>query len=266
MDFRYLEAFLVLAEELNFTRAATRLRIAQSAVSRQIRLFEESVGRPLFRRTSRQVALTPEGEELRTKARELWDWKRGGLGRPRARLRIGTLSGALDTWLLERLAAIPSEKLPDLVITTGSSLEILAKLQKGELDLGIVSDRNRSGALVFEKIFRERFCLISRRPVDLKNIAQLRWIHSGAASYLTRLAPRTSGGEIRAPSVPAIVRLVEAGLGVAIVATHLVPARAKVERRDLPNVSKGDIYLGRPRRSASAEATELARALLKASH
>ncbi len=61
---RHLRAFLVLAEELNFTRAAERLHLAQQALSAQVKQFEERLGTPLFVRSTRSVGLTAAGEAL----------------------------------------------------------------------------------------------------------------------------------------------------------------------------------------------------------
>jgi DNA-binding transcriptional LysR family regulator len=62
---------VAVAEELNFTRAAARVFVAQQAVSREIRHLEERLGTPLFVRTTRRVALTPEGQRLLVRARQL---------------------------------------------------------------------------------------------------------------------------------------------------------------------------------------------------
>jgi DNA-binding transcriptional LysR family regulator len=63
-----LRSFLVLAEELHFGRAATRLGIAQSALSAQLRRLEHEVGAELLVRTSRSVRLTAAGDEVRAGA------------------------------------------------------------------------------------------------------------------------------------------------------------------------------------------------------
>ena len=71
LDIRSLRAFVAVAEELHFSRAAARLFVAQQALSRDIRKLEERVGTPLFARTTRRVSLTPEGRRLLERARPL---------------------------------------------------------------------------------------------------------------------------------------------------------------------------------------------------
>ncbi|CAM5412351.1 LysR family transcriptional regulator [Streptomyces tanashiensis] len=71
IDPRLLRAFTAVAEELHFTRAAARLYLAQQALSRDIRRLERELGTELFVRTTRQVALTPDGERLLPYARRV---------------------------------------------------------------------------------------------------------------------------------------------------------------------------------------------------
>src|SRR6185436_13672750 len=61
---RELEAFRAVAEELSFTRAAARLRLAQPALSRHVRSLEDRLGLRLFDRTNRAVALTVAGRQF----------------------------------------------------------------------------------------------------------------------------------------------------------------------------------------------------------
>lgn len=65
MDQREIEIFLTLAEELHFGRTAERLHLSQANVSQIIKKLERQVGAPLFERTSRHVALTSIGRQLR---------------------------------------------------------------------------------------------------------------------------------------------------------------------------------------------------------
>ncbi|WP_251093613.1 LysR family transcriptional regulator [Streptomyces sp. Caat 7-52] len=70
-DPRLLRAFVAVAEELHFTRAAARLYVAQQALSRDVRRLERELGAELFLRTTRQVTLTPDGERLLPHARRV---------------------------------------------------------------------------------------------------------------------------------------------------------------------------------------------------
>jgi DNA-binding transcriptional LysR family regulator len=71
VDLRELRYFLAVAEELNFTRAAARLHVAQQALSATIRELEQTLGVLLFTRSTRHVALTGAGEELVPAARRI---------------------------------------------------------------------------------------------------------------------------------------------------------------------------------------------------
>lgn len=81
MNLRALQCFVILAEELNFSRAAERLHIAQPALSQQIRLLEERLGTQLVDRTRRPLHLTEAGHYLCTEARQILAcWEQATLG------------------------------------------------------------------------------------------------------------------------------------------------------------------------------------------
>lgn len=71
VDVAQLRAFLAVAEELHFRRAAERLHMAQPPLTRTIKLLERELGTVLFDRTTRSVALTPAGQALVEPAREV---------------------------------------------------------------------------------------------------------------------------------------------------------------------------------------------------
>jgi DNA-binding transcriptional LysR family regulator len=76
VDTRTLRCFVVLAEQLNFTRAAELLFVSQPALSRRIRRLESDLRTPLFERTGREVTLTAAGQALLPAARQLIaDWQ-----------------------------------------------------------------------------------------------------------------------------------------------------------------------------------------------
>ncbi|MGW1891712.1 LysR family transcriptional regulator [Streptomyces sp. NPDC002004] len=71
LDPRLLRAFVTVADELHFTRAAQRLYVAQQALSRDVRRLERELGAELFVRSTRQVAVTADGERLLPYARRV---------------------------------------------------------------------------------------------------------------------------------------------------------------------------------------------------
>ena len=71
IELRHLRAFVAVAEELNFGRAADRLHLSQSALSRQVRGLEQLLGCDLLRRSTHSVELTIAGEALLDRARRL---------------------------------------------------------------------------------------------------------------------------------------------------------------------------------------------------
>ena len=73
MDLRGLHYFSVVAEELNFTRAAQRLNMSQPPLSNQIKALEEELGTPLFLRGGRGLQLTEAGKLLYRRAAQLLD-------------------------------------------------------------------------------------------------------------------------------------------------------------------------------------------------
>src|ERR1700761_1882198 len=99
MELRQLECFVAVAEEANFSRAAARLHVVQSAVSATIKGLERELGAPLLDRNSKRVQLTDAGAALLPGARTALDAAqaaadavadvRGGL---RGTLRLGTMT------------------------------------------------------------------------------------------------------------------------------------------------------------------------------
>lgn len=85
-DLITLDVFIVVAEERNLTRAAERLHLAVSAVSKRIAELEEQVGSPLLLRYARGVELTPAGQSLLHYAHDCgWCWDRWKMNWPATR-------------------------------------------------------------------------------------------------------------------------------------------------------------------------------------
>jgi DNA-binding transcriptional LysR family regulator len=148
VELRHLHAFLVVAEELHFGRAAIRLGIAQPPLSQQIKRIERVLGHPLFVRDTRNVSLTPAGEAFVETARMVLQQLALGIERSRAVATgdAGRLAvGFTPTTALRLLPAIVhafrgdyarveialSEMMPDALIEG---------LRRGEIDLALLRD------------------------------------------------------------------------------------------------------------------------------
>src|ERR1700732_1811705 len=100
LDFELLRAFVAVADCGGFHRAAERLNLTQSTVSQHVNRLELETERPLFRRTTRSVALTDDGEMLLGDARRLLQLEEAA----RLRLAAPRLSGRVRLGVLEQLA------------------------------------------------------------------------------------------------------------------------------------------------------------------
>jgi DNA-binding transcriptional LysR family regulator len=147
MELRHLRYFVTVAEELHFTRAAKKLRIAQQALSAQIRNLEVELGFDLFVRGPKGVVLTSAGKQLLSGARETLttaaasvDAARAVAERDTRTLRLGFCSYAMKLGLTEAIAAFRSA-WPDvqLVLNDLPGDQQLQRLARGELDLAVCS-------------------------------------------------------------------------------------------------------------------------------
>jgi DNA-binding transcriptional LysR family regulator len=148
MDVRQLEYFVAVAEELNFTRAAARCHVVQSALSYQIARLERENGVALFERTSRSVRLAPAGEVLLPRARNILaevDLAGSELaalnGLITGRLRLGMIGTAIQAApMVEQALADFHRRYPRVEITvqdTGSN-KMAQQVRDGALDLAFV--------------------------------------------------------------------------------------------------------------------------------
>lgn len=147
MDLRGLSYFAVVAEELNFTRAAQRLNMSQPPLSNQIRTLEEELGTVLFIRSSRGVQLTEAGKLLYRRASQLLDLAERtreevsslALGLS-GTLCLGSVAG-LAPFLAARWLAGFREEYPlvRFEIVNGSSDDIIDQIQRGMIELGIIA-------------------------------------------------------------------------------------------------------------------------------
>lgn len=153
-----LRGFDAAARHLSFTRAAAELFLTQSAISRQIQTLEEQLGVKLFRRATRRLTLTPEGEVLHRAVAEMLD-KLGdvcaGLRAARRRPRV-TITAAVSIaslWLVPRLAAFQALE-PDLDVLISADNRFV-DLEREGIDLALRYDDPESVAAGALQLFAE---------------------------------------------------------------------------------------------------------------
>ena len=141
---RYFEA---LARHQHFGRAAEACSISQPALSLQIKELEGMFHAPLVERSARQVRLTPIGERLLQKARqillaveELDDLVRASSGPLAGRLRLGIIP-TVAPYYLPKIIATLSDRFPDLDLELREAVtqSLIDDLQDGRLDIAVVA-------------------------------------------------------------------------------------------------------------------------------
>jgi len=246
MELRDIEIFLALAEELHFSRTAERLHVTPSRVSHVVKALERRIGAPLFDRTSRTVALTALGRQLRDDLLPAHLQIEHAVERAVAEARglIGTLRvGYTTPWsadLLHRAARAFQDRHAGCVVQAREVgvVDPLAPLGDGDVDLQISElPVHGPGVEVGPVLFRERRALMlpaghalaTRDSLTLEELAEVPLLapsgdvppmllaaHVPARTPTGRVIPRGASYAVWS-EVPA---LVAAGLGASIVAAR----------------------------------------------
>ncbi len=148
MNLQQLKNVVVLAEKLNFTRAATTLNIVQPALSRQIKQLEEEIGAIIFKRDKRNVSLTPSGiyfvEEAKKIIRQLEKAKKqtANIHNGKAgEIKIGFTHSIMQTILPDILKTI-NQQIPGIksVLKEMNNRDQYVALQQNEIDIGFATN------------------------------------------------------------------------------------------------------------------------------
>jgi DNA-binding transcriptional LysR family regulator len=256
VELRHLEYFVAVAEEQNFTRAAARLHIVQSAVSAAVKTLERELGTPLLDRNSKRVWLTDAGAALLPKARIALDAARdardavaevrGGL---RGNLRIGTMT---SLWLID-LPALLGEfhrRHPGVLLQTSAapsgSQGLIDALTERRLDLAFVSlpgpppagieltDLARS---VIDLVVPDDHALAARGSVPIGELAGLDFIDFPAGYGNRTVADRafTAAGVprrvvIEITDIATGTDFVRNGLGIALLPRFIIGSQPGLTR------------------------------------
>jgi len=145
VDLRQLEMAISVADNASFTRASQKLYVAQSAISRKIKLLEEELGEPIFKRVNKKIYVTPAGETLLRYARRIFQDMRNAKMEiseiahlERGQLRVGAGMLACTYILppvLERFKALHPRI--DLEVITAPTDILLSKLSDNLIELGV---------------------------------------------------------------------------------------------------------------------------------
>jgi DNA-binding transcriptional LysR family regulator len=248
MELRHLRYFVAVAEELNFTKAAAKLRLAQPSLTRQIHNLEEEIGVRLLNRSKSQVTLTEEGRSFLVDARRILTLSnesvqavqrlsRGETGQ----LNIAYLSNFDFELLPETLAAF-RQTFPHVALNLFdmTPAEQIRALESRKIDLGFVGLRppSTSGSLQWESIARPRTVVVlptkhhlaKKRQVTLGDLETKFFVgmsektHPGFRDWLNATC-RQAGFTPRvlqdAELEPALMTFVAEGLGVTLARDHI---------------------------------------------
>jgi DNA-binding transcriptional LysR family regulator len=183
MELRHLRYFVAVAEELNFSRAAQRLHIAQPALSNQIKALENELGVQLLERTRRIVRLTDAGKTLLSDARPLLAdaqtaelHARGAQKGETGTIHIGYVLTTANTQLASIIKAFRESYpgvMPDLAqLATGAQI---VGLKNRQLDVGFVRPPVNAHELETEVLGEEKMVLAVASSDPLAKKRRLSW-------------------------------------------------------------------------------------------
>lgn len=243
MNIRQLRQFVVLADTLNFRKAAETLHISQPPLSVAIRKLEGDFGTPLFERSTRSVKLTAAGTAVLTDVRKaLLHLERAkqhaveAAQGVRGTLKIGSV-GSATLSIVPRMVPPFRAQFPgvEIVVREYTSNKIIEEVERGELDLGLVRTPIVGSYDVNSlPIERDKFVaavaaghrLAARPSIHLRELSGEAFIsysrgESSGIHFAVANACQAAGFTPKivheATQIQAAISLVEAGMGVALV-------------------------------------------------
>ncbi len=262
-----IEAFVVIAEVGGFTEASRRLHRSQPAISRRIHQLERTLDAVLFERIGRAVRLTDAGRALLPHAEaalaSLRDGERAVRDRAAVRglqtLRVAIVGTLADSHIVDALRALKRRfRNATVDLRTATSREVSALVRNGEASLGLryfpeADPKLESIPLGSEKLFvvvPASHRITARRLANLRSLAGDRWLafppERGQSESFVQLLQRELGG-IAQPaithvdSLTAQKRLVQAGLGVALMPKSSVREELRIGSLRLIDVGRANV-------------------------
>jgi len=214
LGLRQLEAIIAIASHGSFSAAAGHLHVSQPALSRTVRLAEESLGARLFDRGSRKVTLTAAGTELLPIARRIMLEFHDSIGElsqflegKRGRVRVSALPSIAQSLLVDAIAGFnASHPEIEFLVRSDSAETVLALLESREIDIGLTVQPPPDGRWSYEHLHDDEFVLICRAddPLALqaRPSAALAWSVFEKRPFIAA----TSGSNTRSATDAAFMR------------------------------------------------------------
>jgi DNA-binding transcriptional LysR family regulator len=265
MDINQLEVFLAVAQEKSFSRAAEALHRTQPAVSQAIRRLETELGESLFDRSSKDGTLTAPGRVLFDFAQQMMNLRHHAHSaiRELRDLHRGKLSlGANEYTVMCLLPLIPifRARHPHIKIEVKRSLasRIPGEILGRDVEIGVVSFKPNDQAIKSVPIATDELALIvaPEHPLAARKAVSVREL--GAESFIAHNVPSPYREKVlktfekqrtplnismEMPTLEAIKRLVEKGLGVALIPR--LAAQTEIDRKQLAVLSVKEMRLER---------------------
>ncbi|NSX04004.1 LysR family transcriptional regulator [Cupriavidus gilardii] len=238
LSVKHLRAFVALAQQRNFTRAAQACHLSQSAFSALIRTLEEQAGARLFERTTRFVELSAEGRRFEEVAeRLLADFEdafadlRDHAERRKGRVAIAALPSIAAGDLPPVLAAF-RERYPGIALALHDVLAdgCIDLVRRGRVDFALAPAPGQDADLKIEPLVADSFHVVcpadhplaTRRSIAPSALAGLPFIHLSRTSSVRQhldaaLHPTRLNGVMEVEHLATVAGLVAAGLGVTVV-------------------------------------------------
>jgi LysR family glycine cleavage system transcriptional activator len=182
VDLESLRCFDAVATTLNFRAAAGRVHLSPTALSDRIKRLEEELDRRLFNRTTRKVTLTDDGMNLLPLARDvlasasrLTAAAKGALLLPPFELFVGTRFELGLSWLCPALTPL-GKRRPERTVHLhfADSPDLLARLERGDLDAVVSSGRLTSPRLTYAALHPEEYVFVSRPQIRVRGPEDVR--------------------------------------------------------------------------------------------
>lgn len=257
MTIKQLRAFLAVAENLSFIRACEQLHLSQPALSLAIKSLEESLGGALLIRTTRSVALTPEGKILVQLARRLlrdWDNAEEQL-KQHFTLQLGSITVAafpsFAANLLPAALKIFCHDYPNIKVTVNDVVneQVVDKVRDRHVELGVVLEPPAMDGLIFTPLYVDRFIAVVPAASPLANLAIVDWARLLDAPFIALQRPSAvrrlleesiseSYGALpvafESHQLATIGNMIASGLGVSVVPQLCQPQMAALGAVCLP--------------------------------